>query len=508
VEAGTASTLLHQIGVRMNVSTKQSSVVMVVFLLLAGCGNGTVGTGSSGTNTPAAVTIANLQQFSNTNGSASTYTNAGVIDESGVFFQPLGTNGRTCATCHQASQDMALSADNMQALFTSTSGSDPLFNAVDGANCPTVLTGDTAGHSLILSKALIRVAVTLPTTAQFTITTLHDPYGCATTLSSTGAQIVSVYRRPLPTASLPYLSAVMWDTRETLQPLTSATTFSANLDTDLTQQALDAVSTHEQGLAVPTAAQTAAIVAFEEGLYTAQAVDSVAGSLTANGGKGGAANLVAQNYYPGINDAFGGDPTGAAFNPVVFTLYQSWRNSTNPAQASIARGEDIFNTAPLTITNVRGINDNTALGSPAALRGSCSTCHDAPNVGSHSLPLTMDTGTSRLAADETNQQIINGVNQLAAADVPIYQISGCTDALGHPVTYTTTDPGKGLFTGLCADVNRVKTPSLRGLAARSPYFHNGSAATIQELVNFYDARFQMGLNPQQKTDLENFLNTL
>jgi len=507
--------MLHRIGVRMLVSTKQSSVVakpfftgMLAVLLLAGCSGGTTGTGTTNTNTTPAVTIANLQAFSNTNGSASTYTNAGVIDESGVFFQPLGTNGRTCATCHQASQGMALSADSMQALFTSTSGTDPLFNAVDGANCPTVVTGDSAGHSLILSKALIRVAMTLPKTAQFTITAIHDPYGCAITLDGTGAQIVSVYRRPLPTASLPYLSAVMWDTRETLQPLTSAATFSANLDTDLTQQATDAVATHEQGAAVPTAGQLSAIIALEEGLYTAQATDSVAGSLTAAGAKGGAANLAAQNYYPGINDAFGGDPTGATFTPVVFTLYQSWRNSTNAAQASIARGEDIFNNAPLNITNVRGINDNTALGSPNALRGTCTTCHDAPNVGSHSLPLPMDTGTSRLAADETNAQIIGGVNQLAAADVPIYQITGCTDTQGRPVTYTTTDPGKGLLTGLCADVNRVKTPILRGLAARSPYFHNGSADTIQELVNFYNVRFQMGLNPQQMTDLENFLNTL
>jgi cytochrome c peroxidase len=493
----------------MRLSLQHRSYVLAAVLMMTGCATVTVGSGTStGTGSTTAATIANLQAFTNTEGSASTYTNAGVIDEGGVFFQQLGTNGRSCATCHQASQGMALSADNMQALFTSTSGTDPLFDAVDGANCPTAATGDTAAHSLILNNGLIRVAITLPVTAQFTITAIHDPYGCAVTRSGTGQQIVSVYRRPLPTASLPYLSAVMWDTRETLQPLTSAATFSANLDTDLTQQMLDAVTNHEQGTTAPSAAQIAAILSFEKGLFTAQAVDATAGALNSGGAKGGAANLAAQTYYPGINDAFGGDPTGAAFTPTVFTLYQSWRNSTNAQQASIARGEDIFNTAPLTITAVRGINDNTALGSPAALRGTCTTCHDAPNVGAHSVPLPMDTGTSRLAADETNPQIVAGVQQLAAPDLPIYQITGCTDANNRPVTYTTTDPGKGLFTGLCADVNRVKTPVLRGLAARSPYFHNGSAGTIQELVNFYNARFQMGLNAQQKTDLANFLNAL
>ena len=492
----------------MNVFTKHSTLGLLAVLLLSGCTAVTVGTGTTGTNMTTTPSIANLQQFTNTEGSVSTYTTAGSIDESGVFFQPLGTNGRTCATCHQASQGMALSADNLQTLFNSTSGTDPLFSAVDGANCSTVATGDAAGHSLILSRGLIRIAIALPKTAQFTLTAIHDPYGCAISINSSGQQVVSVYRRPLPTTSLPYLSSVMWDTRETLSPLTMALTCAANLDTDLTQQATDAVSGHEQGTATPTVAQLTAILATEQGLYTAQDTDATAGSLSANGATGGAANLAAQNYYPGINDAFGGDPTGAAFSPVVFTLYQSWRNSKNAQQASIARGEDIFNNAPLTITNVRGINDNTALGSPNALKGTCATCHDAPNVGSHSLPLAMDTGTSRIAADETNPQIIAGVNQLASADLPIYQITGCKDANGRAVTYTTSDPGVGLYTGLCSDVNRVKTPILRGLPARSPYFHNGSADTIQELVGFYNARFQMGLNAQQQTDLENFLNAL
>ena len=92
--------------------------------------------------------------------------------------------------------------------------------------------------------------------------------------------------------------------------------------------------------------------------------------------------------------------------------------------------------------------------------------------------------------------------------MPLYQITGCTDANGNPVVYATTDPGTGLFSGLCADVNRVKVPVLRGLAARAPYFHNGSAGNLGQVVNFYNARFQMNLNPPQLTDLENFLNAL
>jgi cytochrome c peroxidase len=486
---------------------------LTLVLALTGCsvsaGNaGSASSSSTTTGSTVSTLIASLQPYADTTGAISTYNAAG-IDSAGVFFQPLGSNGRTCASCHQLAQGMSLTPSAAQALFTSSSGTDPLFNAVDGANCPNAAAGDQAARSLLLNNGLIRIAITVPATAQFSIKAISDSYGCAITVNSaTGAQTVSVYRRPLPATGVEFLSNVMWDTRETIQPLTAAGTFAANLNTDLTQQAIDAVATHAQGTATPTAAQTSAVIALMEGLYTAQATDSVAGSFSVGGATGGAANLAAQNYYPGINDAFGQDPIGARFNPNIFNLYAAWQGSSNAQQASIARGEQIFNTAPMLIANVRGINDNPALGSPATLNGSCGTCHDAPNVGSHSLPLAMDTAVARIAADETDPGIVNGLGQLSAPSLPVYQITGCLGANGQPVVYTTSDPGHALVSGLCADVNRVKLPGLRGLAARAPYFHNGSAANLTQLVGFYNARFNMHLNPQQQADLVNFLNAL
>ena len=477
-------------------------------LLLAGCGSGPAATTTTPPPPPSNL-IPSLQPYPTPTGTVSTFSASGSIDPNGIFFQKLGTNTRTCATCHQLSQGMSISAAGAQALFTSSSGADPLFLAVDGANCPTAATGDGAAHSLLLNNGLVRIAEPLPANAQFQIAVAQDPYGCAvSTGPANGQSIYSVYRRPLPAASLTFLSSVMWDARNTPAPLTAASTFSANLNTDLGAQAAEAVAAHEQGSAPLTAAQLSQLAAFEEGLYTAQATDAQAGSLSANGAAGGAAAVAAQAYYPGINDAFGQDPQGKAFNPAVFTIFQSWENSRNPAQASIARGEDIFNTAPLQIAGVRGLNDNPALGSPAVLAGACGTCHDAPNIGTHSLPLPMDIGTSRLASSETDAAILAGLGQLTAPGLPVYQITGCTDAHNNPVTYVTTDPGAGLFTGLCADVNRVQVPALRGLAARAPYFHNGSAPDLGAVVKFYDSRFQMNLNPQQQEDLENFLNAL
>jgi len=65
-----------------------------------------------------------------------------------------------------------------------------------------------------------------------------------------------------------------------------------------------------------------------------------------------------------------------------------------------------------------------------------------------------------------------------------------------------------MITGNCADIGKFRGPILRGLAARAPYFHNGSAATLMDVVNFYDERFGIGFTSDQKQDLANFLNAL
>jgi cytochrome c peroxidase len=71
-----------------------------------------------------------------------------------------------------------------------------------------------------------------------------------------------------------------------------------------------------------------------------------------------------------------------------------------------------------------------------------------------------------------------------------------------------TDPGRALITGKFADIGKFKGPVLRGLAARAPYFHNGSAATLSDVIEFYNDRFGTGITGQDKADLIAFLNTL
>jgi len=448
-----------------------------------------------------------------------TYKVGGPIDKRNEFFQSLGTNGRSCSTCHNADQAMSFTPAHARRLYDKTRGADPLFASVDGANCSSVDAKNRAGHSLLLNNGLIRIPTPVPANAQYSISVVHDPYGCALQVDpKTQVLTASVYRRPLPTASLSFLSAVMFDGRETIAPLTSAATLDANLRADLVHQALDATLNHAQAAAAPTDAQLDSIVDFELDIYSGQIWDYRAGLLSGGGAKGGPINLSDQLYYPAINDTLGADPNGIAFNPVSMTVYSAWEKSSGKvrdypdARADIAAGEKLFNSAPMTIGNVRGLNDNAALNKPTVFAGTCATCHDTPNIGHHSLPLPLDIGVAHSSDPglEPDPIIAAAVKELSEPDLPVFLVSGCPNPFnaGQAESFYTTDPGKALISGNCADFNRVKGPILRGLAARAPYFHNGAAANLHEVVNFYNLRFQMALTEAQKSDLVAFLNSL
>jgi cytochrome c peroxidase len=422
-------------------------------------------------------------------GTLSTYSTAGGIDQSNPFFQNLGTNGRTCGSCHVSSDAWTITPPDIQARFNSSNGLDPIFRPVDGSNCPSddvsTFQARQSAYSLLLNKGLIRISLAIPSTAQFTIIGIEDPNLCPQTTATQPA----FYRRPLPATNLDFLSAVMWDGRETVKDPTSGY---INLNQSLTNQATDATLGHAQATNAPTPQQLAAIVAFETALYTAQSQDENAGNLTAFQASGGPVNLSAQPFYIGINDSLGGDPKGNAFNPNVFTLYNNWANlNSQPNRQAVARGQALFNTLPIQIAGVGGLND--ALGQPV-INGTCTTCHDSPNVGNHSYPVPLNIGTTAYPA----------LPALDISGLPIYTVQ-CTE--GSPAVQVT-DIGRAMKSGQCSDTGKVKGPILRGLAGRAPYFHNGAAATLNDVVDFYDERFNLNLTQQQKSDLIAFLQTL
>lgn len=429
-------------------------------------------------------------------GFVQTSTPAGTIDHGNPFFKSLGSNGRSCNSCHQQKDAWTVSAADVRKRFVATGGGDPIFRLVDGAVSPhadvSTLEAREVAYSMLLKYGDIRIGMPMPAHAQFTLTAVDDPYGFAS------AAQLSLFRRPLPSTNLIWDTAVMWDGRETyapFQPPMDAGVNHGDVRLSLASQALDAVLGHEQADAAPSAATVQQIVAFEINLFTAQYSDNHAGVLNAADAMGGADILAQQKFWVGINDPLGNDPTTDPFDPKVFRLFDAWRDpyrlprlAVEPrARAAIARGEQVFDALPINITGVAGLNDVTG---QAVIHGTCGTCHDSPNIGNHSVGAPLDIGI----ADASRR----------TPDLPLYTLTNT--ATGAVVQ--TTDPGLAMLTGKWADIGKFKGPNLRGLAARAPYFHNGSAATLLDVVDFYDTRFNIGMTAQQKHDLVAFLLAL
>ncbi|MGA9423094.1 MAG: hypothetical protein WBW61_12075 [Rhodanobacteraceae bacterium] len=421
-----------------------------------------------------------------------TYTPDGRIDTDNPFFQDLGSNGRTCNICHRQAEGWTVSAAEVRARFDATDGTDPIFRPVDGANSPladvSTIDARRRAYSMLLNRGVIRIGLPIPANAEFTLTAVDDPYGFAS------ASELSLFRRPLPTTNLGFLSVVMWDGRETAAPFLppmDAGVNDADLRASLSSQAIDATLGHAQAAAPPTSEQVDQIVRFERSLATAQIRDNGAGWLNADDALGGPRMLVNLRFWVGINDTLGADPVDMPFDPKAMRLFDGWSSAgaltANPARRAILRGQALFNSLPIRITGVGGLNDT--LGLPE-IDGTCTTCHDTPNIGDHSVGLPLDIGT----ADASRR----------TPDMPLYTLTN--NATGESVQ--TTDPGLALISGRWTDIGKFKGPELRALVARPPYFHNGSAATLLDVIDFYDTRFNMGLSGPQKSDLVAFLSAL
>jgi cytochrome c peroxidase len=367
---------------------------------------------------------------------------------SSMFFASLGTNGRTCGTCHVQAEGWTITPGDVQARFRATSGADPIFRIVDGANSPhsdvSTLAAMQSAYSMLLSRGVIRIGIGMPAGADFTLAAVDDPYGFASAVE------LSLFRRPLPATNLRFLTSIMWDGREA----------------SLTSQASDATQGHAQATSIDPD-QMAAIVAFESEISTAQSYDDAAGALDGSGATGGALALAQIATTP---------TTGP-----VLALYAAWSGSPSPAQASIARGEVLFESRPFAISGVAGLADQ---------QGTCATCHDNPAAGDRTTALYLGTGVAAASR--------------RTPDLPLYTFARSSDG----ATVQTTDPGVALITGAFADLGKFKVPTLRALAMRAPYFHDGSAPTLAAVVDFYDQRFAIGLSTQDEADLVAFLQAL
>ncbi len=196
------------------------------------------------------------------------------------------------------------------------------------------------------------------------------------------------------------------------------------------------------------------IVDFETALFTAQVTVPGVGRLDADGARGGPEALSK------MQKAQGG-----------FDLFDGWANDPNPQRAQIARGQAVFNSMNVS-------------------HKSCIACHDSVNNGTSFKNTMFDVNTASAAA--------------RTPDLPLYTFRN--KKTGE--TRQLTDAGFGNITGAWDDLGLFKTPTLRGLAARAPYFHNGIAATLEDAVRHYEKHFGFRFTDQERADLVAFLNAL
>ncbi|MFO1112788.1 MAG: hypothetical protein U1E35_02575 [Rhodospirillales bacterium] len=457
--------------------------------------------------------VPGLENYNNPLGAVGSYQPKGSTQTAGnAFFQSLGTNGRACITCHQPPSGMSVSVRNIKARLNATGGKDPIFAPVDGANCPNqVREADTSealyggqrgsgtkdfrqSHSLLIEKGLFRIFLPVKNKANggdIEVTVVSDPTTCnldpAYNRDAAGRQIISVFRRPLMSANLDFKTTT--GTAPPVPPVTDNVTPSGNVmwdgrERDLFTQAVSATMGHAQATKPPTQAQLQQMVAFERGIFSAQVRDKQAGILTAYGATGGPVALSRQQ-------------PGKSFNGPPFNEFPWGTRKGLAARQSIARGQAIFNTRTFTVDGVRGFN--TVVGDPSP-NNTCATCHNVNHAGTDVFRHAQrDVGSGTHAA-------FGG----PAKDLPIFKVR-CTAGkipLTGSDTLLTNDPGLAVITGKCADIGAVTVPGLRAMAAREPYFHDGSAKTLTDVVNIYNARFRMGLSAQEKQDLAAFLGAL
>jgi len=114
-----------------------------------------------------------------------------------------------------------------------------------------------------------------------------------------------------------------------------------------------------------------------------------------------------------------------------------------------------------------------------------------------------DKGSIDRAAAARGRAVFNGAGKCASChNPPTY--SDINRGILHDPSETGMDPAYALRT----TTKKYRTTPLRGLVFHAPYFHDGSAATLEDVVAHYDSFLKLGLSDKQKSDLVEFLKSL
>lgn len=462
------------------------------------------------------------------------------LNENNKFFSAkVGTNGQACVTCHEPSDGFTLHVATIDDAFTASKGLDPIFRVVDTADRPDAVVKTLAdrekAYALVQALGVIRIGKTIPATADFRIapqdTGQFGPLPNSNDPQHPGVPSLSVFRRPLVNTNVRFDSSVLWDGRAAI--------------TDMDTQVKGAIQSLLVAPGHPPKDNPAVdheIAKFMLGVFTDQVFDTAAGTdangvcqigptcgsgdTERKGARAGIEHLIELAFSATAPCLFAvdpKDPTKLELTPLTpstckpnkpgYNVFNAWghlpnEKGLNAGRASVFRGQQLFNNAVLHVPK----DLQPQLGKTAH----CTSCHSTRNVGNNPDPkFFIRIGTDSLnimdalaAHDSRVNELLDRVKML-----PVYCLRPNSDTADftsapcgtHSGDVETTDPGRALVSGKLADVGQFKPPVLRGLAARSPYFHAAAAPNIQAVVHFYNARFKIGLSEAEVNDLGAFL---
>ena len=380
----------------------------------------------------------------NPGGKAATFSTQGSIDLTGEYFQAQGTNGRSCASCHIPEEAWSINPGTLQHLFDETGGTHPIFNELD-ANNPDQLSPDSSLEDRLAGYSMLLSRGVFRRGGAPRPNSEWELIAVDDPHGFANLNRLVHWRRAMPTINFALGSAtVNWD---------GGNSVGSDQHAGLVNQATRNVTGGQQG-SPATVEVINNIVAFEESLSTAQLIVPGVGRLDADGARGGPMSLSNMSKVAGR-----------------FDLFDAWMNHANPRRAQIARGQELFNN-----TNTGG--------------GRCNSCHNSANNGTNINNLLFDIRTASA--------------EVRTPDLPLYTFRNKTTG----ETRQLTDAGRGNITGLWTDLGRFKTPTLRALAARAPYFHNGTAPTIESVVRHYEQHLGFVFTDEERADLVAFLSAL
>jgi cytochrome c peroxidase len=355
----------------------------------------------------------------------------------------LGGNGRACSDCHMPSEGFQLSPASARARFDALvaarahdrNADDPLFRPVDADDFR--VNGDNANDfSNLVENGLVRVTLPLPPNVR-----LIDP----ATGQPTDETSVDLWRAVMPVNNVaitgPDGVPPIWPPGAPRVPIMGVDPNGPNRQGGyqhdarfgtLQEQARGALFAHAQVTVEPPAPMLDDLSAFQRTLFSSQGVELLAAAILS-----GSATLP--------------DP-----DPELNELEQ--------------QGKAIFNRA-------------------------CATCHGGALHPSTSTPDATLSGIRTImryfniftACPRPAPDGFAPCLQRLARNALTYRI---TLADGTTQTFTTSDPGRLLLTGQIGDLGVFDITQLRGISRTAPYFHNNSAATLEEVLDHYQAFFR------------------